>query len=108
MLSAETGEFLSTELFATHYSRFTPHPLRQNAIRHQLSALFPNEIRFTNDEIPNSRQGACPILPSYRGERGAARCEAAGPKKPEAYSLQYGEVFVRPKTTQMVANRSPQ
>ncbi len=52
--------------------------------------------------------GACPTLPSSRGERGAARCEAAGPEKPEAYSLEYVEDFFWPRTTQMVADRSPQ
>lgn len=37
--------------------------------------------------------GACPTLRSLRGERGAGRCEAAGPEKPEAYSLEYVEDF---------------
>ena len=39
------------------------------------------------------RLGACPTLPSWRGEGGAARCEAADPEKPEAYSLEYVEDF---------------
>ena len=29
-----------------------------------------------------------------------ARCEAAGPEKPEAYSLEYVEYFFGPRTTQ--------
>jgi hypothetical protein len=37
-----------------------------------------------------------------------ARCEAAGPEKPEVYSLEYIEDFFGPSTTQMVADRSPQ
>ena len=45
---------------------------------------------------------------SRRGEGGAARCEAAGPEKPEVYSLEYIEDFFWPSTTQMVADRSPQ
>jgi len=45
---------------------------------------------------------------SWRGEGGAARCEAAGPEKPEAYSLEYVEDFFGPRTMQMVADRSPQ
>jgi len=52
--------------------------------------------------------GACPALPSGRGERGAARCEASGPEKPEAYSLEYVEDFFGSRTTQMVTDRSPQ
>ena len=36
-----------------------------------------------------------------------ARCEAAGPEKPEVYSLEYIEDFFGPRTTQMAANRSP-
>ena len=36
---------------------------------------------------------ACPTLPSWRGEGGAARCEAAGLGKPEVYSLEYIEDF---------------
>ena len=43
-----------------------------------------------------------------RGEGDAARCEAAGPEKPEAYSLGYIEDFFGPSTTQMVADLSPQ
>jgi hypothetical protein len=52
--------------------------------------------------------GAYPTLPSWRGEGDAARCEAAGPEKPEVYSLEYIEDFFGPRTTQMVADRSPQ
>jgi hypothetical protein len=35
-------------------------------------------------------------------------CEAARPEKPEAYSPEYVEDFSGPRTTQMVADRSPQ
>ena len=38
---------------------------------------------------------------SWRGEGGAARCKAAGPEKPEVYSLKYIEDFFGPRTTQM-------
>ena len=34
-------------------------------------------------------------------------CKAAGSEKPEAYSLKYLEDFFEPRTTQMVADRSP-
>ncbi len=34
--------------------------------------------------------------------------EGAGPEKPEVYSLEYIEDFFGPRTTQMVADRSPQ
>jgi len=36
------------------------------------------------------------------------RCEAAGAKKPEAYSLEYVEDFFESRTTQMPAARLPQ
>jgi hypothetical protein len=53
--------------------------------------------------------GACPTLPSGRGEGGAARGEAAGPEKPEVYSPEYYmEDFFGLSTTQMVVDRSPQ
>ncbi len=39
--------------------------------------------------------------------RRGARCEAAGPEKPEVYSLEYIEDFFGPRTTQMAADRSP-
>jgi len=52
--------------------------------------------------------GACPTLPSGRGEGGAARCEAAGPEKLEVDSLEYIEDFFGPRTMQMVSDRSPQ
>jgi hypothetical protein len=45
---------------------------------------------------------------SWRGEGGAARCEAAGPEKPEVYLPEYIEDCFGPRTTQMVADRSPQ
>ena len=40
-----------------------------------------------------TRLGVCPSYPSLRGEGDAGRCEATGSKKPEAYSLEYGEDF---------------
>jgi hypothetical protein len=52
--------------------------------------------------------GACPTLPSWRGEGGAARCEAAGSEKPEAYSPEYVEDFFGLRMTQMGADHSPQ
>lgn len=45
---------------------------------------------------------------SSRGEGGAARCEAAGPEKPEVYSLEYIEDIFGPRTMQMAVDRSPQ
>jgi hypothetical protein len=36
------------------------------------------------------------------------RCEAAGPEKPEVYSLEYIEDFFGTSTTQMAVDRSPQ
>jgi len=57
---------------------------------------------------PTGRLEACPTLPSWRGEGDATRCEAAGPEKPEVYSLEYIEDFFGPSTTQKVADRSPQ
>jgi hypothetical protein len=41
-----------------------------------------------------------------RRMRGAS-CEAAGPEKPEVYSLEYIEDYFGPRTTQMAADRSP-
>ena len=52
--------------------------------------------------------GVCPSNPSLRGEGDAGRCEAAGWKKPEAYSLEYIEDFLKPRTTQMPTDRLPQ
>jgi hypothetical protein len=37
-----------------------------------------------------------------RGKGAAGRCEAAGAKKPEAYSLEYVEDFFGPRTTQVL------
>src|SRR5688572_11531142 len=51
------------------------------------------------------RLGACPSNPSLRGKGDAGRCEAAGSKRPEAYSLEYVEDFFGPRTTQMPADR---
>lgn len=52
--------------------------------------------------------GASPTLPFVAGEGGAARCEAAGPEKPEVYSPEYIEDFFGLRTTQMAADRSSQ
>jgi len=54
-------------------------------------------------------RGVCPSHPSLRGERDTGRCEAAGSKKPEAYSLlEYVEDFFGPRTTQMPVDRLSQ
>jgi len=37
-----------------------------------------------------------------------ARCQAAGSKKPEAYSLKYVEDFFEPRTPQMATDHLPQ
>ena len=52
--------------------------------------------------------GVCLSHPSLRGEGDAGRCEAAGSKKPEAYSLEYVEDFFGPRTKQMPVDRLPQ
>jgi hypothetical protein len=52
--------------------------------------------------------GVCPSNPSLRGKGAAGRCEAAGSKKPEAYSLEYVEDFFGPRMMQMPADRLPQ
>ncbi len=52
--------------------------------------------------------GVCPSHLSWRGKGAAGSCKAAGMKKPEAYSLEYGEDFFGPRTTQMPADRLPQ
>jgi hypothetical protein len=44
--------------------------------------------------------GVHPSNPSLQGEGAAGRCEAAGLKNPEAYSLEYVEDFFEPRTTQ--------
>ena len=46
---------------------------------------------------------ACP-----RSGRRACPHMQAGPEKPEAYSLEYGEDFSGPRTKQMPGHRSPQ
>ena len=56
----------------------------------------------------SSRLGVCPSNPSLRGEGDTGRSEAAGSKKPEAYSLEYVEGFFGPRTTQMPADHLPQ
>ena len=61
---------------------------------------------WARDAGPEARN--LPTLASWRGEGGAARCKAAGLETPEVYSLEYVEDFSGPRTTQMVADRSPQ
>jgi hypothetical protein len=64
---------------------------------------------FTSCSIPQRQWlGVYPSNPSLRGKRDAGRCEAAGSKKPEAYSLEYVEDVFGPRTTQMPADRLPQ
>ncbi len=48
------------------------------------------------------------VILRCEAKEGARRCEAAGSKKPEAYSLEYVEDCVGPRTTQMLADRLPQ
>jgi hypothetical protein len=48
------------------------------------------------------------VIHRCEAQRAVGRCKAAGPKKPEAYSLQYVEDFLGPRTTQMPADRLPQ
>ncbi|OAI49829.1 hypothetical protein AYO43_00180 [Nitrospira sp. SCGC AG-212-E16] len=52
--------------------------------------------------------GVCLSDASLRGEGASGRCNAAGSKKPEAYSLQYVEDFLGPRTMQIPADRLPQ
>jgi hypothetical protein len=52
--------------------------------------------------------GVCLSNPSLRGKGDAGRCETAGSKTPEAYSLEYVEEFFGPRTTQMLADRLPE
>ena len=61
--------------------------------------------------------GACPTLPFVtrrrRGRQMRDRLSAcgqaqAGPEKPEAYSLEYGEDCSGPRTKQMPGHPSPQ
>ena len=59
-------------------------------------------------DFVHSLLGVCPSNPSLRGEGDAGRCEAAGSKNPEAYSLEYVEDCFGPRTTQMPADRLPQ
>jgi hypothetical protein len=64
--------------------------------------------RDSHDGIELEDAEACPSYPSLRGEGDVGRCEAAGSKKPEAYSLEYGEDFFGPRTMQMPADHLPQ
>jgi hypothetical protein len=80
------------------------------------------------DEV--GKKTACPDLPLVRNHqnphhllnlprslsdiafvtrrRRRTRCKAAGPEKPEAYSLEYAEDFSGLRTMQMGADHSPQ
>src|SRR4029078_3555889 len=69
---------------------------------------YSTRLRSVRRRSPLVGLGACPSYPSWRGEGDAGRCEAAGWKKPETYSLEYGEDFFGPRTMQMSADRSPQ
>ena len=71
-----------------------------------MAGSVENPGRETSHNSTHALQGACPIVPSSRGEGGPTRCEAAGLEKPEAYSMEYVEDFFGPRTTQMVADRS--
>jgi len=53
-----------------------------------------------------SRQKPVRHCHSSRGEGGGGRWAAAGPEKPEAYSLEYGEDFSGLRTKQMPDHRS--
>ena len=59
-------------------------------------------------ENTGERLGVCASNPSSRGKGAAGRCEAAGSKKPRAYSLEYVEDFFEPRTTQMLADHLSQ
>jgi hypothetical protein len=48
------------------------------------------------------------VIHRCEAQRAVGRCKAAGSKKPEAYSLQYVEDFLGPRTTQMPADRLAQ
>jgi hypothetical protein len=48
------------------------------------------------------------VIHRCEAQPAVGRCKAAGSKKPEAYSLQYVEDFLGPRTTQMQADRLPQ
>ncbi|MGH7221006.1 MAG: hypothetical protein ACREI1_11850, partial [Nitrospiraceae bacterium] len=65
-------------------------------------------IRRSAATILTEHLGVCLSNPSLRGEGDAGRCEAAGSKKPEAYSLEYVEDLIGPRTTLMPADRLPQ
>jgi hypothetical protein len=65
-------------------------------------------LAFYTHRLALIHTGACPTLPFVTRRRRSARCEAADPEKPEAYSLEYVEDFFGPSTTQMAADCSPQ
>ncbi len=85
-----------------YVDRLSGEPTRRQACRNGVSAVVVEA--FVNDA------GQEPVRQcrSRRGEGDAARCEAAGMEKLEAYSLEYVEDFFGPRTTQMVSDRSPQ
>jgi len=79
--------------------RCCPAPSRRPRFRERRTTSMPLVVFLL---------GVCPSNPSLRGEGAAGRCEAAGSKKPEAYSLKYVEDFFGPRTTQMAADYLPQ
>ena len=85
-----------------HVDRLNGEPARRQACRSGVSGVAVEDL------VNNAGKEPVRHCHSQRGERDAARCEAAGLEKPEAYSLEYGEDFFLPRTTQMVSDRSPQ
>ena len=69
----------------------------------QLKRMHPFVAKKSGNAL-----GVCPSHPSLRGKGDAGRCEAAGSKKPEAYSPEYVEDVFGSRTTQMPADRLPQ
>ena len=66
-----------------------------------LSMKPANFVRLTDYSIGQEPAQHC------RLSRGEGRCATAGPEKPEAYSLEYGEDFSWPRTKQMPGFRMP-
>jgi hypothetical protein len=82
--------------------RLNGEPARRQACRSGISDVAVEAL------VNNARKESVRHCYLQPGEGGVARCEAAGLEKPEAYSLEYGEDFFLPRTTQMVSDRSPQ
>ena len=81
MLSAETGEFLSTELFATHYSRFTPYVRMLYAISYTLFHLmiYTRSPRGEAEGLASSSEQAKRASRDTRGESEIATEPHANP-----------------------------